>query len=146
MCFSTDVNILAAQKTQKLITSQECHNVNLLLCDLFSAFRPGFVFDVIVFNPPYVPTDNEEMQRALEQRDIAASWAGGKNGREVIDNFLANVGSFLRKGGLLYLVVLQANKPNELVVHGKRLGMIATTILIRKAGVETLHVLRFKKC
>lgn len=41
-------------------------------------------FSVQVFNPPYVPTPQEE----LERTDIARAWAGGLNGRVVIDVFL----------------------------------------------------------
>lgn len=41
-------------------------------------------FPLQVFNPPYVPTPNEELDRT----DIARAWAGGLNGRVVIDLFL----------------------------------------------------------
>ena len=40
-----------------------------------------------LFNPPYVPTPDEEMQRA----DIARAWAGGNRGRITIDRFLSQV-------------------------------------------------------
>jgi release factor glutamine methyltransferase len=41
-----------------------------------------------VFNPPYVPTPDEEVQRG----GIAAAWAGGYKGRVVIDRVLEQVG------------------------------------------------------
>jgi len=54
---------------------------HLLFSDLFSAFfKPRPLFDVIIFNPPYVPTDADEYARSLRDRDISASWAGGNNG------------------------------------------------------------------
>ena len=40
-----------------------------------------------LFNPPYVPTPDEEMQRT----DIARAWAGGNRGRITIDRFLSQV-------------------------------------------------------
>lgn len=70
--------------------------------------------DVILFNPPYVPTPQDEVGRTwgfhffssshlswahfchiliveLLESDIVASWAGGENGREVIDRALPRI-------------------------------------------------------
>ena len=46
--------------------------VDALHMDLLSALRPGSV-DVLVFNPPYVPTSEEELQYALDHADISAA-------------------------------------------------------------------------
>ena len=43
---------------------------------------------VQIFNPPYVPTPDDELTRT----DIARAWAGGNRGRAIIDKFLPQVG------------------------------------------------------
>lgn len=143
-CISTDVNTLAAKKTRALLDKSSSHS-DVVLCDLFTAFKPDTEFDVIVFNPPYVPTDDDELHRALHTRDISASWAGGKDGREVTDNFLTQFGDFLTPGGVMYLVLLDANKPQEVLEDITRLGYSVKTIKRRKAGIEDLYILRFQK-
>lgn len=120
-------------------------NVDIALCDLFTAFRSTVRFDVILFNPPYVPTDQHELEHAIAERDIYASWAGGKDGREVIDKFLATVNYFLSDRGIVYLVTLETNKPNEIISIAEVQGLHACQVLKRRAGIETLYILRLGK-
>ena len=47
--------------------------------------------DLLVFNPPYVVTPNHE----IDSSDIASSWAGGINGRVVMDRFFPQISSLL---------------------------------------------------
>lgn len=112
---------------------------------MFTAFQPNAAFEVIVFNPPYVPTDEDELQRALHSRDISASWAGGRKGREVIDIFLDEFIRFLVKGGVMYMVLLEANKPNEVIAKANQRGFSVRIVVERKAGIEHLYILRFQQ-
>lgn len=47
--------------------------------------------DVLLFNPPYVPTEEEELYDAQEKARIAGSWAGGALGMDITDLLLAQV-------------------------------------------------------
>lgn len=47
--------------------------------------------DVLIFNPPYVPTDEEEALHAQDIPDIAGAWAGGPIGMQVTNRFLPQV-------------------------------------------------------
>ncbi|KAG6869144.1 hypothetical protein C0993_012242 [Termitomyces sp. T159_Od127] len=57
--------------------------------------------DIILFNPPYVPTIPEEMNDAQDTRGISGSWAGGTNGMNVTDIFLEHVEVYSIYPGLL---------------------------------------------
>jgi release factor glutamine methyltransferase len=52
-------------------------------------------FDVIVFNPPYLPQELQERDERLE---------GGKKGYEVIAKFLDKVSNYLKKDGKVLLL------------------------------------------
>ncbi len=63
-------------------------------------------FDVIVFNPPYLPTsENEKIDD-----EINYAWDGGEEGDEVTLRFLKNFKKYLKKNGRCYLLVSSLNK------------------------------------
>ena len=47
--------------------------------------------DLLVFNPPYVPTTIEELDAAKARASLAGAWAGGQDGMSVTDLFLPSV-------------------------------------------------------
>jgi release factor glutamine methyltransferase len=71
--------------------------VEVLQSDLFE--RVEGLFDVIVFNPPYLPdegTPSTWMERA---------WSGGADGSEVVVRFLDDAWRFLAPGGRIYIIL-----------------------------------------
>lgn len=61
-------------------TALEAINASLLAP---LAQRLHHSIDILLFNPPYVPTFCEEAAEAQEKKDIAGAWAGGKDGMEL---------------------------------------------------------------
>ena len=65
--------------------------------------------DILIFNPPYVPCSDEEMQKALDNKDDTAAWAGGYKGREVIDKLTPRIREFLTDTGVFYLLLIEVS-------------------------------------
>nr|KAF6269186.1 N-6 adenine-specific DNA methyltransferase 1 [Pipistrellus kuhlii] len=76
---------------------------------------------------------------------IEAAWAGGRNGREVMDRFFPLVPDLLSPRGMFYLVTIKENNPEDILETMKVKGLQGTTALSRRAGQEILSVLRFTK-
>ncbi|GET91552.1 hypothetical protein, conserved [Leishmania tarentolae] len=92
--------------------------------DLFRALSHAnsatVLFDVVLFNPPYVPTSLEELQDAITQRDvITTAWCGGPRGRVVLDRFLLQLPSFLSRRGVCYVVLLKENDVADVVAFAQ---------------------------
>ena len=99
---ATDVNRTAALATAATAAAAGVA-VHALHADLLRALRPGSV-DVVVFNPPYVPTSAAELAGAALSNDIALSWAGGARGRVVTDRLLNALPDALAPRALFYLL------------------------------------------
>eukprot|EP00320_Phaeocystis_rex_P000018 CAMPEP_0119080400 /NCGR_PEP_ID=MMETSP1178-20130426/111790_1 /TAXON_ID=33656 /ORGANISM="unid sp, Strain CCMP2000" /LENGTH=230 /DNA_ID=CAMNT_0007062995 /DNA_START=172 /DNA_END=864 /DNA_ORIENTATION=+ len=115
-----------------------------LQMDLLSALRPNLI-DVLVFNPPYVPTSVEELRHAVEAVDISAAWAGGPRGRLVLDRLLPQLGRLLSPRGVFYLLGVRENEPDEIAELLAAQGFSARTVAERRAQNERLFVMRFAR-
>jgi len=90
-----------------------------------------------------VPTPPEE----VGGNGIEASWAGGIDGRVVIDRALGQIARILRgDGGVCYMITVDDNRPEELLgIMKERHGLEGTVLVRRKARNEMLSVLKFIK-
>jgi release factor glutamine methyltransferase len=70
-----------------------------LQADLFSALSNNARFNLILFNAPYLPSEESE-----EASWLGRSWAGGASGRKVIDSFISQTPAHLRAGGRVLLM------------------------------------------
>lgn len=62
------------------------------LTDAFnSRIRAIGGIDVLLFNPPYVPTEADEARAAQNDAGIQGSWAGGSMGMEITNKVLGNL-------------------------------------------------------
>ena len=115
-------------------------DVNSTTDNLISTLRTRLhrKVDILLFNPPYVVTPHEE----VGGHDLSAAWAGGVRGREVIDRFLPLVDEVLSACGVLYLLLLEQNDPDDVTHVLSGYGLDCTVVLRRRAGPEHLLVLR----
>lgn len=67
--------------------------------DLFTALNANARFDLILFNAPYLPAPESEAESW-----IGRAWAGGANGRQVIDRFLFQAPLHLKANGRILLM------------------------------------------
>jgi release factor glutamine methyltransferase len=67
--------------------------------NLFTCLSEKAMFDLILFNAPYLPVDNGEADSWLGR-----AWKGGAKGRQVIDCFIAEVPNYLKQTGRVLLM------------------------------------------
>lgn len=137
---ATDINPHAIRVTRE---TMDAHGVyaELVNTDIASGLekRLGGSVDVMVVNPPYVPTPEDE----VGCEGIASAWAGGENGRSVIDKILPVADNLLSERGWLYMVTLTANNPSEICLEMRKKGYASRVILQRSTEEESLHIIKF---
>lgn len=103
---AVDVNPYALRCTRKNATLNHTRSkMDFVQSDLFSSFRETAKFDVILFNAPYLPTENIEGNSLLEK-----AWSGGATGRKVIDRFISGLAKHLKPRS--YVLLMQSTLAN----------------------------------
>ncbi|MDR2708111.1 MAG: methyltransferase [Nitrososphaerota archaeon] len=74
-------------------------NMSFLRSDLLTALTTDALFDLILFNAPYLPTELCEFKTWLE-----FAWAGGVTGRDVVDRFIPQAAAHLKPLGRVFLL------------------------------------------
>lgn len=84
--FTTDINSYACKITRETAVRNKVKSIEPINTSLVHGLLPRFKnsIDVLCFNPPYVVTTHEE----VGSMGIEAAWAGGIDGREVVDELL----------------------------------------------------------
>ena len=181
VALGTDVNEYACRAAEQTV-AQGCKDTNkskytaaltslssIVCADLASPLRSGMA-DVMIFNPPYVPSDDAPGTRPVTDSAptstshadhspgsllhdsylLSLSYAGGFEGMEVTNRFLEELPSVLsQERGVAYVLLCQQNNPEEIMQRIRSWGNDWCSEIVgrsgKQAGWEKLVVLRIWK-
>jgi release factor glutamine methyltransferase len=114
-------------------------DLSVVRADLLGPFRGG-AFDGVVFNPPYLPTDQDRewddwMEPAL---------SGGETGRRVVEPFLADLRRVLAPDGEAFLLVSSLTGVDAVRDHARANGLTTAEAASESHSFERLVVLHLR--
>ena len=89
-------DVLAVDIDEEVVEFVKSKGLKVKASDLFSNIDEKF--DLIIFNPPYLPEDE------LEDFEIRNVTRGGKEGYEILERFLIDAKRYLNKNGEILIV------------------------------------------
>jgi len=136
----TGADVVGADLNPFAVRQAADRGVPVVRSDLVSPFRAD-AFDVVVFNPPYLPRD-EDAERD-DWMEVALS--GGETGREVVEDFFDTVGRVLAPEGFALVLVSTLTGVEEVVEYAGERGFSAAAIREESFPFETLTVLKLRR-
>jgi len=122
---AVDVNPYAVRCAKKNTLINNVHNkVSFVQGDLFSPISEKTMFDVILFNAPYLPLEESERSDSW----ISRAWSAGTTGREVIDRFINESVTYLKGRGRLLLLQSTITGFEETLLAFEKCGMSGKVI------------------
>ncbi len=103
--------------------------------DLLSGVRRDARFDVIAFNPPYLPRDDDVT--SLDDALI-----GGYDGTEIAVKFIRQAAKHISGDGAVYVVASSLGDVDALEREMRQQGLVVVRVAKEKLFFEELYVLR----
>lgn len=126
---ATDINPHAVKIVQK-------NGIPVVRADLFRGIKGKF--DMIIFNPPYLPTSEEE--KTAGWMNFALN--GGKSGRDTINRFLGDLRPHLAICGRALILLSSLTGPKEVEEAARAAGFEVTEVAAERHFFEQLYVLK----
>jgi release factor glutamine methyltransferase len=108
--------------------------------DLFDAVAFDEKFDLILFNAPYLPVEEDEGKSWIEK-----AWAGGQTGRSVIDRFIDTVSAYLTEKGRVLLVQSSLSDVEETLNRFLQHNLHAAIVGEKKSAFEEIVLIEAKQ-
>jgi release factor glutamine methyltransferase len=128
---ATDINPFAVRMVR------DCC-IPVIRADLFRGIKGKF--DLIIFNPPYLPTMDDE--KTVGWLNFALD--GGKSGRETIKRFLEDLGPHLTPKGRALILLSSLTGTAEVEKMACELGFDVSEMAIEEHFFEQLYILKLQ--
>lgn len=131
---AVDIDPNALEYAKQQADFQDIKNIEFRKGDLLSPIKPNEKFDVIIFNPPYLPE---------HKYDKEADTTGGKFGYETILRFLEHAKKHLKPGAKILMVFSSFSKPDVILKKSKEQGYRHTLLQKKHLNFEDLFIYEF---
>lgn len=124
--------VLAVDVNEEAVEYVKKKGLNAIKSDLFENVEGKF--DWVVFNPPYLPKDEEEPE------DSRLSTTGGEKGNEILLKFLKEVRNYLNANGKILILVSSLTGDPKVLFEGYDYKCLETeNLFMEKISVYLLQ-------
>ena len=138
-----DIRLVATEINPHAATCAKTNGVEVIRTDLFKGLKSRDLethFDLILFNPPYLPTSEEEKVPGW----LNYAFDGGICGRDTLDRFLDEVKDYLKPRGEVLVLISSITGLEAVKEKMEKLGFTVDVIARKKVSFEELMVVRGK--
>jgi len=130
---ATDIDKVSIFHLKKL-TRDNNHKINIIKSNLFNNIKKKDKFDLIIFNPPYLPEDKRE------DKESRRATTGGKEGDEIIIRFFKQVKPHMNNNAIILLLLSSLTPKDKIKILLSKLNLKYKIISREKLFFETLEV------
>ncbi len=134
------VDLIATEINPFAASCAATNGIDVIRTDMFKGLKSREQFDVIIFNPPYLPTSEDEKVPGW----LNYAFDGGTDGRKDMKPFMKQVRNYLKTAGIVMLLVSSLTGIEEVIEEMKEHGFQAQVVASHKCSFERLVVIKGK--
>lgn len=132
-------SVVALDVNPHAVRAARALGLEVIRTDLLDGLRGPF--DIVLFNPPYLPTSPED--RIDDWLEFALD--GGPDGRQTIERFLCGVGRVLAPSGRVLILVSSLTGPDLVAGIAEEAGLDCVEVARRSIEGEAILILRLER-
>jgi len=137
----TDINPYAVKLARRNFVRNRSllmGSIEVRLGDIFSAVKTNEKFDIVIFNPPYLPTCPDEKIGGTGWFDVATD--GGVDGLTLTKRFIDGIHKYLHKNGHAFFVFSSLSDRTKLDTYSSDAGLHSKIVLSRWFDDEQIDI------
>jgi release factor glutamine methyltransferase len=130
--FATDINEHAIRATKKCLELNNVTGVDVVHTNLVDAVKKQLYrkCDLLVSNPPFEPSSEEE----VGDPSVKCAWAAGSIGRCIIDMIIPELDDLMSENGVIYMAMVADNNIPDVIEQLKKVGFTYHKIIKERYG------------
>jgi release factor glutamine methyltransferase len=133
---SIDSSFEAVHNTLENLKRNDLYNTcHVIESDLLCAIAPTVKFSLIIFNPPYLPQDDE-------RTNLDHALIGGQTGTELTRRFIKQAVGHLVSGGRVFVIVSNLADADSVRKAMNECGLVVDAVSEKSLFFEKIQVLR----
>ncbi|MEZ5333735.1 MAG: class I SAM-dependent methyltransferase [Methanolobus sp.] len=131
------ITLIATEISPVAAKCAKSNGIDVIRTDMFDGLKGKNQFDVVIFNPPYLPTSEDEKVPGW----LNYAFDGGTDGRKDVEPFMQQAHKYLKPHGFILMLISSLTGIEEVIRKMEKYPFKAQVIASEKCSFEKLVVI-----
>ncbi|MDK2825715.1 release factor glutamine methyltransferase [Methanolobus vulcani] len=132
-----NISLIATEISPIAAKCAKSNGIDVIRTDMFAGLIEKKQFDVVLFNPPYLPTSEDEKVPGW----LNYAFDGGVDGRKDVEPFMQQVSNYLKPHGFILMLISSLTGIDEVIEKMRKYSFNAQVIASEKCSFEKLVII-----